>query len=52
MSVPPLTALLSIHGTVLAGNQVPSGPERLAGLLPVVEARLRDRVARMDRSPG
>jgi hypothetical protein len=46
VSVPPLIALLSIHGTV------PSGPERLAGLLPVVEARLRDHVARMDRSPG
>jgi hypothetical protein len=52
VSVPPLIALLSIHGTVLAGNQGPSGPERLAGLLPVVEARLRDLVARMDRSPG
>ena len=49
MTVPPLTALLSVHGTLLAGNQ---GPERLAGLLPVVEARLRDRIARMDRSPG
>jgi hypothetical protein len=51
VSVPPLIALLSIHGT-LAGNQGPGGPERLAGLLPVVEARLRDQVARMDRSPG
>jgi hypothetical protein len=46
VSVPPLTALLSIHGTV------PSGPERLAGLLPVVEARLSDHAARTDRWPG
>jgi hypothetical protein len=44
--VPPLIALLSIHGTV------PSGPERLAGLLPVVEGRLRDEVARLSRAPG
>ncbi|HET9975536.1 MAG TPA: hypothetical protein VFQ68_45420 [Streptosporangiaceae bacterium] len=53
----PLIALVSVHGTGLAGtgpagNQGPGGPERLAGLLPVVEARLRDRAARMDRSRG
>lgn len=52
LTVPPLIALLSVHGTVTSGNQGPGGPERLAGLLPVVEARLRDRAARMGRSPG
>jgi hypothetical protein len=46
LTVPPLIALLSIHGTV------PSGPERLAGLMPVVEGRLRDEVARLNRPPG
>jgi hypothetical protein len=46
VTVPPLIALLSIHG------MVPSGPERLAGLLPVVEARLRDEAARLIRLPG
>jgi hypothetical protein len=49
LTVPPLIVLLSVHGTATAGNQ---GPERLAGLLPVVEARLRDRAARTGRSPG
>jgi len=52
LTVPPLVVLLSVHGTVTPGNPGPGGPERLAGLLPVVEARLRDRAARMDRSPG
>ena len=46
VTVPPLIALLSLHGTV------PSGPERLAGLLPVVEARLRDEAVRLSRLPG
>ena len=36
VTVPPLIAFLSIHGTV------PSGPEMLSGLLPVVEGRLRE----------
>ena len=46
VTVPPLTALLSIHGTV------PAGPERLAALLPAVEGRLRDQVATLNRTPG
>ena len=46
VTVPPLIALLSLHGTV------PAGPGRLAGLLPVVEGRLRDEVARLNRGSG
>jgi hypothetical protein len=51
VTVPPLIALLSIHGTAgsVPSGSVPSGPERLAGLLPVVEGRLRDEVARLNR---
>jgi hypothetical protein len=44
--VPPLIAILSVHGTV------PAGPERLTALLPVVEGRLRELATRMSRSPG
>jgi hypothetical protein len=47
VTVPPLIALLSIHG--ISGS-VPSGPVRLAGLLPAVEGRLRDEVARLNRN--
>jgi hypothetical protein len=44
--VPPLIAILSVHGTV------PAGPERLTALLPVVEVRLRELATRMSRPPG
>jgi hypothetical protein len=40
VTVPPLTAILSVHGTV------PAGPARLTALLPVVEGRLRELAAR------
>jgi len=43
LTVPPLITQLSLHGTV------PYGTERLAGLLPVVEGRLRDQVTRLSR---
>jgi hypothetical protein len=46
VTVPPLIAILSVHGTM------PAGPERLIGLLPVVEGRLRELVTRMSRPPG
>jgi hypothetical protein len=64
VKVPPLIAFLSVHGTLPAGNrgqvgnrgpagnQGPAGPEVLAGLLPVVEGRLRDETARLSRPPG
>jgi hypothetical protein len=46
LTVPPLIAILSVHGTM------PGGPERLIGLLPVVEGRLRELVTRMSRPPA
>jgi hypothetical protein len=46
VTVPPLIAILSVHGTV------PGGPERLAALLPVVEWRLREVAARMSPPAG
>ena len=44
--MPPLIALLSVHGTV------PAGPARLTALLPVVEGRLREAATRMSGPMG
>jgi hypothetical protein len=54
VTVPPLIALLSIHGTAQATGPAAgtTGPEGLTRLLSVVEGRLREEVARVSRPPG
>jgi hypothetical protein len=44
--VPPLMAILSVHGPV------PAGPGRLTALLPMVEGRLREMATRMSGPVG